>query len=79
MRVSDVDKTEYSVYIGFVFRNDREISPMEFIFREVSEVVFEFLEAEPRLTVKGVVGMDVRLVWVCRGRRGYKHEDEGRV
>ena len=75
----DVDKTECGVYVGFVFRCDREIPPMELIFGEVLEVIFEFLEAEPRLSAKGVVGMDVGLVWVCRGRRGCRHEDEERV
>ena len=39
---------------------------MEFIFRKVLKVVFELLEAEPRLMVKGVVSMDVGLVWVCQ-------------
>ena len=49
---------------------------MEFVFREVSEVVFEFLKTEPRLTVKGMISMDVGLVWVCWGRRGSRHEGE---
>ena len=56
MRVSDVDKTECSIYVGFIFRCDREIPPMELIFGEVSEVVFEFLEAEPRVWLAWMYG-----------------------
>ena len=77
--MSNVDKAESSVYIGFIFRCDREITPMEFVFREVLEVVLEFLKTEPRLMVKGVIGVDIRLVWVCWGGGGHGHEDEGRV
>ena len=49
---------------------------MEFIFREVLKVVFELLEAEPRLMAKSMISMDVRLVQVHRERRGCRHEDE---
>ena len=52
---------------------------MEFVFGEVSEIVLELLEMEPRLMVKGVVGMNVGLVWICWGGRGGRHEDGERV
>ena len=52
---------------------------MEFVFGKVLEVVLEFLKTEPRLMVEGVIGMDIRLVWICRGGGGRRHEDEERV
>ena len=72
----NVDKAECGIDVGFVFRGDGEISPMEFVFRKVSKVILELLEAEPRFTGKSMISVDVGLVWVHRGRRGCRHEDE---
>ena len=70
LNLLNIDEVKHAIQVGLIFVNYGKISPCELCIREVSEVIFEFLETELDFLIKDIIGVDVGLVRVCWRRGG---------
>ena len=55
---------------------NRKVLPVKLCVRNISKVIFEFLQVKPGVSFEGVVGLDVRLLGVGWWGRQSRHEGE---